>query len=455
MTSETPPVTDNRTSVEGEETLGARIRRLRLAKRLSQKELAGPGVNDSYISLIEGNHRRPSLEVLQQIAGRLGVDPHYLKTGSSIAPTKERELRLADAELSLRLGDDLEHAEALLRGLLDEDVPDGLEARIRATLGGIVARRGDHRGAIEQLERIVSASAFHPCVRPDVYETLSRSYLATGEPLLARRLLEEAIEAADAEERYFVQQIRFRVFLATALSSTGAFERAQHALDEASQRAEGVAPPEVRISVAWERARVAWNRGDSDEALQAINYARALAEVTEDALVIARSHVLASELHTCEGRPEQAREHLRQAESILSLGADPVDRGLLRVEQARVEAALGDPQQALGYAREADELLHEHVRHKANAHHALGVGYAATRDIDSANTEFDEAVKLLLERGQWREALVVVRDWATALRAAGRHDEAFAVLERSTRFSRHESGMAKLEAPSESRRSRA
>jgi tetratricopeptide (TPR) repeat protein len=430
-------------TAEAEETLGARIRRLRLAKRLSQKELAGPGVDDSYISLIEGNHRKPSLEVLLQIAGRLGVDPHYLKTGSSVTPTKERELRLADAELSLRLGDDLEHAEALLRGLLDEEVPDGLEARIRATLGGIVARRGDHREAIEQLEPIVTAGAFHPCVRPDVYETLSRSYLATGLSVLAIKLLEDAIEAADAEERYAIQQIRFRVFLATALSATGAFERAQQALDEASRRAEGVAPPEVRISVAWEAARVAWNRGDSDEALQAINYARALAEVTEDSLVIARSHVLASELHTCEGRPEQAREHLRQAESILSVGADPVDRGLLRVEQARVEAALGDPHRALVYAREADALLHDHVRHRANAQHALGVAYAAVGDIESADTELEEAVTLLLERGQWREALVVVRDWASALRAAGRDDKAFAVLEQSTRFSRYGGGVGR------------
>jgi transcriptional regulator with XRE-family HTH domain len=448
-------VTTDRATTESGETLGARIRRLRLAKGLSQKQLAGPGVDDSYISLIEGNRRRPSLEVLGQIAGRLGVDPHYLKTGSSVTPTKERELRLADAELSLRLGDDLDHAEAILRGLLDEEVPDGLEARVRATLGGVVARRGYHHEAIEQLAPIVAAGAFHPCVRPDVYETLSRSYLATGASLLAIKLLEDAIEAADAEERYAVQRIRFRVFLATALSAIGAFERAQRELDEASRRAEGVTPPEVRISVAWETARVAWNRGDSDEALQAINYARALAEVTEDVLVIARSHVLASELHTCEGRPEQAREHLRRAESILSTGADPVDRGLLRVEQARVEAALGDPQRALAYAREADQLLHEHVRHKANGQHALGVAYAAVGDIDAADGRFDAAVSLLLERGQWREALVVVRDWAAALRAAGRDEKAYEVLERSTRFSRYEGAAVMPESTPPPSRSRA
>ena len=430
----------------GEETLGERIRRLRLARGLSQKALAGPGVGDSYLARIEANQRKPSLRVLRHIAGRLGVDPDYLESGSAVTPTKERELRLADAELSLRLGDDLGHAETILRGLLAEEVPDGIEARVRATLGGVLAQRGDQRGAIEQLEPVVTAGAFHPCLRPDVYETLSRSYLATGAPVLAIKLLEGAIAAADAEERYAVQQVRFRVFLATALASMGAFERAQRALEEASERAEAIAQPEVRIGVAWERARVAWNRGDSEEALRAINYARALAEVIEDALVIARSHVLASELHTAEGRPEEAREHLEQAERLLTLTDDPVDRGLLRVEQTRVEAVLGEPRRALAYAREADSLLQDHVRHRANGRHALGVAHAAVGDVDAADAEFDEAVRLLLERGQWREALVVVRDWAGSLRAAGRYDEAYAVLERSTRFSRYEGAATVLES---------
>jgi transcriptional regulator with XRE-family HTH domain len=430
-------VTVDRAAAE-QETVGGRIKRLRRAKGLSQKGLAGPGVSDSYIAHLEANRRTPSLRALRHIASRLGVDPDYLETGSAVVPTKERELRLADAELSLRLGDDLDHAERILRGLLAEDVPDGIEPRVRATLGGIAASRGDHEDAVGQLEPLVAAHAFHPCIRPDVFETLSRSYLAIGRPDLAVKLLEDAIAAADAEERFAAQQVRFRVFAATALSSTGAFARARRGLEQANRRAEAIAQPELRITVAWETARVAWNEGDADEALRAINYARALAEVIEDELVIARSHILASELHTCEGRPEAARDHLDQAERIIGLTDDTTDRGLLRVEQARVEAAIGDPGQALAYAREADRLLAEHVRHRANGRHALAVAHAASGDVDVADGEFDEAVTLLLERGQWREALVVVRDWAAALRAAGRVDEAYAVLERSTWIGRSE-----------------
>ena len=422
----------------GQETVGGRIKRLRRSRGLSQKALAGPGVSDSYIAHLEANRRTPSLRALRHIASRLGVDPEYLESGSAVVATKERELRLADAELSLRLGDDLDHAEGILRRLLAEQVHDGIEPRVRATLGGIAASRGDHEEAVSQLEPLVAAHAFHPCTRPDVFETLSRSYLAIGRPDRAVKLLEDAISAADAEERFATQQVRFRVFAATALSSTGAFARARRELEQAGGLAEAIAQPELRITVAWEKARVAWNEGDADEALRAINYARALAAVIEDELVIARSHVLASELHTCEGRPEAAREHLDQAERILGLTADTTDRGLLRVEQARVEAAIGDPRQALAFAEEADSLLGGHVRHRANGRHALAVAHAAVGDVDVADGEFDEAMRLLLERGQWREALVVVRDWASALRAAGQTDNAYAVLERSTWIGRAE-----------------
>lgn len=444
MTSETAGV--DRTAAEPE-SLGERVKRLRLSKGFSQKQLAGPGVGDSYIARIEANQRTPSLRAIRYLAGRFGVDPDYLETGSEVTPTKERELRLADAELTLRLGDDLSRAEKMLLGLLDEEVPDGIEARVRATLGGVLAGRGDFTGAIAELEPIVAAGAFHPCTRPDVYETLANAYLATGDHVLAIKLLERAITAADEEEHHLTQQVRFRVFLGQALSTMGSVERAQRALEEASDRAERLAQPEVRITVAWVTARVAWNRGDSDGALRAINRARALAEVTEDALVIARSHILASELHTCEGRPAEARGHLEHAERILILSDDPVDRGLLRVEQARVEAVLGDARRALAYAGEADRLLGEHVLHRANGRHALAVAHAALGQLEKATPEFDEAIELLLARGQWREASSVARDWAKALQAAGRDQEAVAVLDRALDFRSHQVSGAPSRAP--------
>src|SRR5207248_5837548 len=80
----------------------------------------------------------------------------------------------------------------------------------------------------------------------------------------------------------------------------------------------------------------------------------------------------------------------------------------------------------------AVDLLAEHGFLAANAYPALGTARAAAGDIDAADTAYDRAVSGLSERGQWREAIKVARDWAEGLRAAGRDERAYVVLERAT-----------------------
>src|SRR5213080_165274 len=90
----------------GVETVGQRLRRLRLEKGLSQRELASPGVSYAYISRIEAGARTPSVKALRMLARKLGVSVDYLETGRDASESEERELRLSDAELALRLNSD-------------------------------------------------------------------------------------------------------------------------------------------------------------------------------------------------------------------------------------------------------------------------------------------------------------------------------------------------------------
>src|SRR5688500_14775687 len=102
------------------ETIGARLRRLRLERGLSQRDLAGPGVSYAYISRIEAGTRRPSVKALRMLARSLGVSPEYLETGSELRDVDERELRLADAELQLRIGGEPEAANEAFAALARE-----------------------------------------------------------------------------------------------------------------------------------------------------------------------------------------------------------------------------------------------------------------------------------------------------------------------------------------------
>src|SRR5436189_2009882 len=100
------------------EPVGERLRRLRLERGLSQRDLSSPGVSYAYISRIEAGARRPSVKALRMLAKKLGVTPGYLETGSDLADSEARELRLADVELRLRLDRDVDTGE--LQSILDD-----------------------------------------------------------------------------------------------------------------------------------------------------------------------------------------------------------------------------------------------------------------------------------------------------------------------------------------------
>src|SRR5881409_1632049 len=117
---------------QARETIGQRLKRLRLDRAMSQRELASPGVSYAYISRIEAGTRQPSVKALRRLAAKLGVSADYLETGSDLDPTAARELRLSDLELALRLGE-LDGAEdALADALVEADAAGDRSASMRA-----------------------------------------------------------------------------------------------------------------------------------------------------------------------------------------------------------------------------------------------------------------------------------------------------------------------------------
>src|SRR5437667_8850223 len=127
------------------ETIGERLRRLRLERGLSQRELSEPGVSYAYISRIEGGARRPSVKALRMLARKLGVSADYLETGSELRDTDERELQIADAELELRLAESTGEAESKLERLREEALVAGdavAASRASIALGLAAAHAG-------------------------------------------------------------------------------------------------------------------------------------------------------------------------------------------------------------------------------------------------------------------------------------------------------------------------
>ncbi len=65
------------------ESIAQRLRRLRIERRMSQRDLSSPGVSYAYISRIEAGTRTPSsVKALRLLARKLGVTVEQLETGT-------------------------------------------------------------------------------------------------------------------------------------------------------------------------------------------------------------------------------------------------------------------------------------------------------------------------------------------------------------------------------------
>src|SRR5437763_9703462 len=178
-----------------DETIGQRVKRLRLERDLSQRELSGPGVSYALISRIENGGRKPSEKATRHLAVKLGVTADYIETGRTVPASAERELRATDAELVLRLDGDLDAAEETFRSLLDDpDAEPEISARALAGLGLIKARSGDLRAASALLDKAIGTGHLPPAERPDVYEELAKALAFTDEPGRAIVVLETALK---------------------------------------------------------------------------------------------------------------------------------------------------------------------------------------------------------------------------------------------------------------------
>jgi transcriptional regulator with XRE-family HTH domain len=72
---------ERRAMANNARAVGARIKRLREQKGLSQRAMSSPGVSYAYISRVETGARVASAKALRKIAEKLGTTALYLETG--------------------------------------------------------------------------------------------------------------------------------------------------------------------------------------------------------------------------------------------------------------------------------------------------------------------------------------------------------------------------------------
>ncbi|MEU7936052.1 helix-turn-helix domain-containing protein [Microbispora bryophytorum] len=181
-------------------TIGDRVRGLRLSRRMSQAQLAGPDLSDSYVSLIESGKRTPTPVVARLLAERLGCTTEFLLHGIEPRQRIDTELGLRHAELELYHGDPVVAADRFGE-IVKAAGEDNAMLAAHARLG--VARALEAQGrvgrAVEAYERLRREASAHPERLADLPLTvaLCRCYQRAGDRLRARDLGAHALGQID------------------------------------------------------------------------------------------------------------------------------------------------------------------------------------------------------------------------------------------------------------------
>jgi tetratricopeptide (TPR) repeat protein len=410
--------------IDSTEGVARRLREAREARGLSQSALSFRGCTTGYVSRLEAAQRAPSLQVVRQLAARLGVSEEWLARG--IDETEAGiPSALRDAELALRL-DQVDESERIYRTLGDGSPTGAVAVRIAVGLGQIAYRRDDLDDAIEHLEHALE-------LEPDLWDqaaldVLGRAYFRRGETEAAiavfRRAHARAEEDGDPSAR-----LRFAVLLANALTDVSAFAEASRLLADVLEHVKRGDPLSL-ARVYWTQSRLHTQQHEHDAAARYARKALELLDLTEHTYYRGKAHHLLAFAELDAGNPETALQLLADSRRLLGAQATPSDVGELDLETARALAMLGRPEEAASLAmRAAGELGNEHPANLGRSYAAVAEAFAAQDEAERALELYALALELLSDPPTRYLADTCAR-YGELLERVGRLDEAYAVFKR-------------------------
>ena len=325
------------THIDSPAALGQRLREARQAAGLRQQDLSFDGCSISYISRLEKGERQPSLQVIEQLARRLGMTVELLARNDAVAGPSVDDERLTEAEIALRIGD-TDEALTMLADIVGSEPPKPVAARAQALLGQVAFLADDADTAIDHLERALALDATleHD---PATADTLGRAYARIGQMesavALFRRNLERAHATADVRE-----QLRFSVLLANALIDSGELGEASTLLGDVLNNS-AADDPLALARIYWTQSRLHGMKRETQLARRFARRALDLLENTEYLQYRSRAHQLMAFAELDAGNPGEALGFIHRGRELAKQSGTTYDEAKFAIEEARALALLG------------------------------------------------------------------------------------------------------------------
>ena len=415
--------------------LGGRIRRARIERGLSQRDVAVPVLTPSYVSLIESGKRIPSSDALEHIAGVLGMDPLEIRTGRSPGAEAALELQLQEARRALHAGE-RDEATTLAEEVRLEAKRDGwprVEAKALCVLAVAKEHEGDPHQALElygAAEDLWRVEPLH--LRYEAVAGAARCMLELGDSRLAIHILNEYLEQLERSgEPDPVARMRAHGALVACYMHVGLRNKAAHEAEQALRYAPRMDDPAELACLHMNVASSMLGQGRHADAVEAARKAEQHFSMLDWKLGAAwaamNRGIVLLEKHDLAGARTAFEEALERLGSVSNANAD---RANVLNELAQVERMSGRPARAQARAAEARALLGEDGPPLVLATNYREMGRALLKkDPAAAEKDLRAAMKLFRDAGAAREAATTARELAKVLRDRRKPREALAILD--------------------------
>jgi tetratricopeptide (TPR) repeat protein len=384
--------------VEEDSMIGTRLKRLRVAKGLTQKELASPSYTHAYVSIIESGRRQPSRTALEHFAGKLGVGVEELVTGRSPDLVARLELQLHDARIALSEGRG-DEADAVFITVANRskqlDLPR-LEARAEEARGLLLERRGDPEQALEHYQRAEEIlNAEPPTALAEAVTGKARCFEALGDVRYAIHLLETLLATIDRQGINDPSAlVQVHASLLDAYLEAGLHERAARSADELERLAPKVDDPLRLARMHIHVAHIYLVQGNIEDAHRSLERAEDHYRQLNLKAEMGYAYLAHGYIYNREGDLSKARSELEAALEIFEETGDEKHVTRTLNELARVERLEGRTERAVSLLeRSIARLGDADAPILAWAHRELGLALAE-RDTSQAEKHLREAIEL-------------------------------------------------------------
>ena len=408
--------------------LGKRMRRLRLARGMTQKQLAEPKYSYAYVSTIEAGRRTPSREAIEHFAQKLDITPDELLTGTPADLAPRLELRLMQARVASSAGRS-DEADREFHAIAKEAKRFGLsslQARSEEGLGLSEERRARPDAALIHYERAQGLLAGDPPTAwADTVAGQARCFEALGDVRYAIFLLESLLDRLEREKLRDPEALsRLHASLIFAYLDAGIYRKAAESGSELLGLAPHVLDPLRVAQMHMNVARLFLQEGKIDDAQTSLRRAEETYRHLDLRVEMAGAQLALGYVASRAGDLEGARRELEGAVAVFEQTTSGPDLAGALNELSRVERLEGSMDRA-------KELLERSIASMGNndapilawAHRELGF-VLSNDDPSVAEKHFRTAIDLYERSEQSFETAITYRALGDLFHTRGDGDAA-------------------------------